>query len=141
MADPKLPCVSEVASVKPLHKADDQRVMMVAQPGGRFTASTALRLLIRTAYRLQDDQIYGGPSWLTSDLFDIVAKAEDDSASPSQIASMIQAPLPGRPVQAGRPPRDQGASDLCARSRPPRRDARFTAPAERLRAGRHRPSA
>jgi uncharacterized protein (TIGR03435 family) len=84
----------EIASVKP-HKADDQRVMMVAQPGGRFAASTALRLLIRTAYRLQDDQISGGPSWLTSDLFDIVAKAED-SASPSQIASMIQALLADR---------------------------------------------
>jgi uncharacterized protein (TIGR03435 family) len=94
VADPKLPAF-EVASVKP-HKADDQRVMMVAQPGGRLTASTALRLLIRTAYRLQDDQIYGGPSWLTSDLFDIVAKAEDDSASPSQIASMIQALLADR---------------------------------------------
>jgi uncharacterized protein (TIGR03435 family) len=93
VTDGKFPAF-EVASVKP-HKADDQRVMMVAQPGGRFTASTALRLLIRTAYRLQDDQISGGPSWLTSDLFDIVAKAED-SASPIQIASMIQALLADR---------------------------------------------
>jgi uncharacterized protein (TIGR03435 family) len=135
VADAKLPAF-EVASVKP-HQADDQRVMMVAQPGGRFTASTALRLLIRTAYRLQDDQIYGGPSWLTSDLFDIVAKAED-SASPSQIASMIQALLADRfRLVVHHETKELPIYALVLA----RRDARFTAPAERLRAGRHRPSA
>ena len=60
-------CVlAEVASVK-LHSSDDQRVMMVAQPGGRFVAANIpLPLLIRTAFQLQDDQIVGGPSWLAS---------------------------------------------------------------------------
>jgi hypothetical protein len=58
------PPAFEVASVKPLNP-DDQQVMMVAQPGGRFVArNIPLRLLIRTAYRLQDDQVVGGPKWL-----------------------------------------------------------------------------
>jgi uncharacterized protein (TIGR03435 family) len=68
----------EVASIKP-NKAGDNRVMLGVQPGGRFTATNVpLRLLIRNAYQLQDFQIVGGPSWMTSDRFDIVAKAESD---------------------------------------------------------------
>jgi uncharacterized protein (TIGR03435 family) len=66
----------EVASIKP-NKSGDGRVMLGVQPGGRFTATNVtLRLLIRNAYQLQDFQITGGPSWLTEDHFDIVAKAE-----------------------------------------------------------------
>ncbi len=67
----------EVASVK-LHTSDDQRVMMVAQPGGRFVAANIpLRLLIRTAFQLQDDQIVSGPNWLATDRFDIEARAPE----------------------------------------------------------------
>jgi uncharacterized protein (TIGR03435 family) len=40
----------------------------------RATNITA-RELIRTAYRLQGFQIVGGPSWITSDKFDLMAKA------------------------------------------------------------------
>ena len=70
----------EVASVKP-HKSDDGTFGIMGQPGGRFTATNAsLRLLIRTAYQLQDDQIVGGPDWLTSDRFDVVAKAAEGVA-------------------------------------------------------------
>jgi uncharacterized protein (TIGR03435 family) len=69
----------EVASVKP-HKSDDGSFGIVGLPGGRFTATNAsLRLLIRSAYQLQDDQIVGGPSWLGSDHFDIVAKAQENA--------------------------------------------------------------
>src|SRR5712671_155327 len=69
----------EVASVK-VNKSPDQRVLMTAEPNGRFTAiNIKLPFLIRTAYQLQDSQIVGGPSWLTSDRFDIVAKADGDA--------------------------------------------------------------
>jgi len=85
----------EVASVKP-HKADDQQIMMVALPGGRFTArNIAVRFLIRMAYQLQDDQIIGGPGWLTSDRFDIDAKA-GEGASPTALLPMMQALLADR---------------------------------------------
>ena len=67
----------EVASIKP-NNSGDGRVMLGIQPGGRFTATNVtLRLLIRNAYQLQDFQIVGGPSWIASDRYDIVAKAED----------------------------------------------------------------
>src|SRR5207247_2547328 len=65
----------EVASIKP-NNSGDGRVMLGNQPG-RFTATNVtLRLLIRNAYQLQDFQISGGPGWLASDHFDIVAKID-----------------------------------------------------------------
>jgi uncharacterized protein (TIGR03435 family) len=65
----------EVASVKP-NNSGDGRVFFQNQPG-RFTATNVtLRLLIRNAYQLQDFQISGGPSWIGSDHFDIVAKID-----------------------------------------------------------------
>lgn len=70
----------EVASVKP-NKSGDGRVMLGIQPGGRFTATNVpLRMLIRNAYLLQDSQLVGGPDWITSERFDIVAKAEGNPA-------------------------------------------------------------
>ena len=76
----------EVASVKLNTSRAGERNFDLA-PGGRFTATRAtLRDLITVAYqlpngRLRDDsQIAGGPSWIDSDRFDIVAKAEGDSA-------------------------------------------------------------
>ncbi len=85
----------DAASVK-THQSDDQRTMMVAEPGGRFVATNIpLLLFIRTAYRLQDDQIVGGPGWLNSERFDIVAKA-DAGATVLQLPSMMQALLVDR---------------------------------------------
>jgi len=67
----------EVASVRP-NKSGDGRVMVGVQPGGRFNASNVpLRLLLRQAFNVQDFQIVGGPDWITSDRFDVVAKAPD----------------------------------------------------------------
>jgi uncharacterized protein (TIGR03435 family) len=66
----------EVASIKP-NNSGDGRVMMQNQPGRFSATNTTLRMLIRNAYQLQDFQISGGPSWLTSDHFDIVAKIPD----------------------------------------------------------------
>jgi uncharacterized protein (TIGR03435 family) len=87
----------EVASVK-LHTSDDQRVMMVALPGGRFVAANIpLRLLIRTAFQLQDDQLVGGPNWLATDRFDIEARAPAAPGPPNaQLLAMLQSLLADR---------------------------------------------
>ena len=50
---------------------------MLGNQPGRFTANNVtLRMLIRNAYQLQDFQISGGPGWLNSDRYDIVAKID-----------------------------------------------------------------
>ena len=92
----------EVASIK-INKAGDNRVMVGVQPGGRFTATNVpLRLLLRQAYQLQDFQIVGGPSWMTSEHYDILAKAENgENGNPSQSLSSAYSEQPwfGDPFQ------------------------------------------
>ena len=53
-------------------------------------------MLIRKAYHLQDFQIVGGPDWVSSDHFDVVAKAERDDLGD-----------PFRAEQSGQPSRGQ----------------------------------
>jgi uncharacterized protein (TIGR03435 family) len=86
----------DVASVKP-NKSGDQRVMIQMPPTGRYTATNiALRMLLRQAYDVQDFQIVGGPNWLASDRFDIVAKPPDGMTGPEQIRPMLRALLAER---------------------------------------------
>ncbi len=67
----------EVASVKP-NRTGDGRVMVGVQPGGRYNATNVpLMLILRQAFNVQDFQIVGGPDWIKSDRFDIIAKAPD----------------------------------------------------------------
>ena len=61
------------------------------QPGGRFTAmNMPLAWLIEAAYGLGHHQMEGGPSWIHTERFDVIAKAEAD----------IPRPLPGEPPGA-----------------------------------------
>ena len=66
----------EVASVKPNQSGG--LAIQINNPGSdRFTATNIpLRDLIRFAYDVQDIRLTGGPDWIRSDRFDIVAKAE-----------------------------------------------------------------
>lgn len=67
--------VFEVASVK-RNQSNEPFVRIGGGGPGTFSATNVpLRLLIRNAYQLQDFQIVGGPDWMTSDRFDITAKA------------------------------------------------------------------
>ena len=82
----------EVASIKS-NASGALRVSIQSSPGGRFTAINApVRALIRHAYQLQDFELTGGPKWLDSDRFDIVAKAEGEPA-PARSRLMLRALL------------------------------------------------
>ena len=88
----------EVASIKP-NNSGDGRVFMQNQPG-RFTATNvSLRQLIRNAYQLQDFQITGGPSWMSTDRFDIVAKI--DPSEDAAVQATVGPPPPGQPGRLG----------------------------------------
>lgn len=89
----------DVASVKPSESPGEEPVSLV-QPGGRYVArNVTVRLLLKSAYGLHDDQVIGGPAWINSDRFDIVAKAE---GYPSASAFRDQARLMLRPLLADR---------------------------------------
>lgn len=96
-ASPSSALTFEVASIKP-NKSGDQRVMIQLPPTGRISATNIpLRLLMRQAFDVQDFQIVGGPNWIASDRFDIVAKApEGITTGPEQIRPMLRALLADR---------------------------------------------
>lgn len=88
--------VFEVASIK-ANTSGDGRAMMMPQPGGRLNmVNVPLRLMIRNAYRVQDFQIVGGPDWLNTARFDVVAKAEGGNPSPEQLQQMMRSLLAER---------------------------------------------
>ena len=67
-----------VATIKKNTTGADAQSMRL-QPGGRLVITNQpLRRLILFAYVLQPQQLTGGPAWLDSDRFDIVAQAEGD---------------------------------------------------------------
>jgi len=65
----------EVASIKPTAPAKAAGPIRFG-PGNTFTAAgVTLVDLIQAAYRLQPDQIVGGPDWVTAARFDVIAKS------------------------------------------------------------------
>jgi uncharacterized protein (TIGR03435 family) len=72
----------EVTSVL-ANKTGEMRVMMRVQPGGAWEATNVtLDSMIRLAYRIQESQLVGGPPWIYSDRFDIVAKSPQGAPGP-----------------------------------------------------------
>ena len=70
----------EVASVKP-NRSGIPRITMLTRPGGAWDATNVtLGMLVRIAYQVQDFQVVGGPDWMYSDHFDVLAKAPASSA-------------------------------------------------------------
>src|ERR1051326_2316515 len=66
----------EVATVK-ANTSGDTNGMLQRLPGGRLTATNMpLRPMISYAYQLAGYQLVGGPSWIESARYDVVAKME-----------------------------------------------------------------
>jgi len=92
----------EVASIRPTN-AERPRIYtspFVYSPGGRFTATnvTLVDIIVMAAYPTRRIQMQGGPAWIDSDRFDIVAKADMDQGEikPGQWPLMVQALLEDR---------------------------------------------
>jgi uncharacterized protein (TIGR03435 family) len=89
----------DVASVK-ANTSGDWRKSIGPAPGGRFLATNnTLRELIPFAYGLPqlaaNIRIIGGPNWIDSDRFDIVAKT-DGTPSPQEMGAMLRTLLKDR---------------------------------------------
>ena len=69
----------DVASIKP-SSGDERRVMIQFQLGGGLrTQGTTLKMLIREAYDVRDFQVSGGPGWINTDRFDVMAKVAGEA--------------------------------------------------------------
>lgn len=90
---PAAPGGFEVASIRPhLYGAADFRV----GPGGRLTMTTlTLKFAISRAYEVERYRIVGGPAWLETDSYNILAESE---CNPNQreVMAMLQALLADR---------------------------------------------
>jgi uncharacterized protein (TIGR03435 family) len=85
----------DAASIK-LNPSPSLRHVVLPPTGGRLsTRNAALRLLIQTAYGVQDFQISGGPDWMNSAGYDVEAKAEGNPTR-AQVWLMLQALLAER---------------------------------------------
>jgi uncharacterized protein (TIGR03435 family) len=85
------PVSFEAASVKP-NKSGENNTSMRRAPGGRLNATNApLALFVTFAYQIQPFRLQGGPSWMRTDRFDIVAKLDGD---PAWVAMSSGAPDP-----------------------------------------------
>jgi uncharacterized protein (TIGR03435 family) len=82
----------DVASVKPNNSGTIAQSVRFYPPSGRVTITNAtLKGLIIQSYGLQESQVTGGPAWLASDHFDVVANSERTNLSPQQRWQMIKA--------------------------------------------------
>ena len=89
----------EVVSIKP-NRSGDERTSSIVLPGARYQATNVtLRMLIKTAYQIHDDQIVDAPGWIDIDRFDVVAKG---TGNPITTEFVTQARLMLRPVLADR---------------------------------------
>ena len=70
----------EVVSIKP-HKSGDELFKMTFEKDGFSAIRVTLRMLIRTAYGVEDSRIFGAPNWLDSEKYDVEAKMENSLAN------------------------------------------------------------
>jgi uncharacterized protein (TIGR03435 family) len=85
----------EAASIKP-STPGMRGFSIVPSAGGRLTAKNiTLKRLLGAAYDVQDFQVAGGPKWMDSDPYDIVAKAEGNLTE-HQLLDLLQPLLKDR---------------------------------------------
>lgn len=88
----------EVASIKPVAGENGIfRISIGTSPGGRWTANgITASILMQQAYDIKDYQITGGPSWLTTERYDIVAKADTPNLDRETLRVCLQSLLAER---------------------------------------------
>ncbi len=94
----------DAASVK--RRTEPGGGFMGRQPGGRFTAQgVSLQDLIVFAYALQPYQIIGGPRWLDTDRWDVVAAGSTRDPAGYWLPCSDSSPTASRSPSVARPAR------------------------------------
>jgi uncharacterized protein (TIGR03435 family) len=86
----------EVASIRP-NNSGTLLVHLQPSPGGRLLAENVpLKLLIETALGVKDYQVSGGPAWISSDRYDITAKAAGNPSGAQVVGPILESLLEDR---------------------------------------------
>jgi uncharacterized protein (TIGR03435 family) len=80
----------DVASIKPSSPDARGSSMLTDKVGGLNVENMPLRALITSAYGIRDFQLSGGPGWIGTERYDIIAKPErvESSAEPPDPRTM-----------------------------------------------------
>jgi uncharacterized protein (TIGR03435 family) len=110
----QVPMMFDVASIKPNHSGAIGEQVRFYPPSGRVTmTNVTVRRTIINAYQLQDQQLVGGPEWVSSEHFDIVANSEAANLSPMDRWMMVRALLADRfKLKMHAEPREQSVFGL-----------------------------
>jgi uncharacterized protein (TIGR03435 family) len=85
----------EVADVQ-INKSGEARMAVDFLPGGKLSMrNVPMKIMIAMAYHVRPDALTGGPGWLDSDRFDVVAKALQTTSS-DEIRLMLRTLLAER---------------------------------------------
>lgn len=76
VAQPAKPLKFEVASIEPANPDAKGSSVMTDKVGGLRCENMPIRALITMAYGIRDFQLSGGPGWVGTERFDIMAKPE-----------------------------------------------------------------
>ena len=91
------PPAFDVAAIKPNHSDAIGEQVRFYPPSGRVTmTNVTVKRMIQNAYQLQDQQIAGGPGWIASEHWDIVANSDATNLSPMDRWMMVRALLADR---------------------------------------------
>ena len=86
----------DVASIK-VNRANDGIVFNQSQKGRYTLVGYTLAALVRSAYRVQEFQIIGGPEWVNSERFNVEATySENPAGGPTQTDLMLRTLLEER---------------------------------------------
>jgi uncharacterized protein (TIGR03435 family) len=72
----------DVVSIKPTPPSDDEVLVMLFPDGDSFHAfhGATARMILRTAFGVEDDYIIGAPSWVNTNRYDVEAKVAPEDA-------------------------------------------------------------
>ena len=86
----------EVATVKPSGDESGASSGITTKPGGMDAHNVTVKRCIMGAYAVGPHQVVGGPDWVSSDRYEIVAKAEQSDNDDSALMAMLQTLLADR---------------------------------------------
>jgi len=86
----------EVASIKASRDVSSGSSVLQDQSGNLTTHNATLKRLVMFAYAVREHQVIGGPSWIDSACFDILAKPAVRTRSSAEFRRMVQALLSDR---------------------------------------------
>jgi bla regulator protein BlaR1 len=106
----------EVASIKP-NKAGTGMSLLRTTPVGFSASNISLKAVIQYAFGVEENQIFGAPSWLASEQYDIEAKVSSSDTdalhnlNPDQRRLMLQ-PLLASSLSIKGPHRSKGSAGI-----------------------------